>query len=107
MSMKSEFEIWIRPQEINFAPETLAEEVIQNVITLCSTAKYSVPMDRELGVEAVFVDEPVNRARAKFTHEVIMAVRKFEPRAEITHIEFAGDLDGKVYPRIKLRIKEG
>lgn len=105
--MKSEYEIWIRPEAINFAPETLAEEVLQNVITLCTTAKFSVPMDREVGVEALFVDEPVNRARAKFTHEVIRAVRKFEPRAEITRVTFDGDMDGKVYPRVRVRIKAG
>ena len=104
--MKSEFEIWLKPQEINFAPQTLAEEVIQNVITLCTTAKYSVPMDREVGINAVFLDEPVNTVRARFTQEVIMAVRKFEPRAEITRITFDGDLDGHVYPRVLMRIKE-
>ena len=100
----NEFEIVIKPGQINFAPETLAEEVIQNVITLCNTLKYSVPMDRALGVEAVFLDEAVNRARAKFTQEVIIAVRKFEPRADVTRVEFAGDSDGKIYPHVWLRI---
>ena len=104
--MKSEYEVIIRPDAINFAPQTLAEEVLQNVITLCTTAKFSVPMDREVGIEAVFIDEPVNRARAKFTHEVIRAVRKFEPRAEITRVDFDGDLDGHIYPRVRVRIKE-
>lgn len=102
--MNSEFELWIRPGEIDFAPATLPQEVLQNVLTLCTTAKYSVPMDRAVGVEAVFVDEMVNRARAKYSHEVIAAVRKFEPRAQVTRVEFTGDLDGHVYPKVWVKI---
>ena len=105
--MKStEFDVWIQQNEINFAPQTLAEEVIQNVITVCTTMKYSVPMDRELGVEARFLDDPVNTARAKFTSEIIQAVRKFEPRARVTHVDFDGTLDGQVFPRVRVRISE-
>ena len=103
----NELTVWIKPRDVDFAPSTLAEEVLQNVITLCSTVKYSVPMDRDVGVEAVFVDEPVNRARAKYTQEVIMAVRKYEPRAEVKRVEFTGDGDGKVYPRVTVRLKNG
>ena len=100
------YELWLKPQEVDFSPSTRAEEVLQNVLTLCSTQKFSVPMDRELGLDFSFVDQPVNRARALFTQEVIMAVRQFEPRAEVTRVEFQGDYDGGVWPRVWLKIKE-
>ncbi len=101
---RTEFDVWIRQDEINFAPQTLAEEVIQNVITVCSTMKYSVPLDRAFGVEARFLDEPVNAARAKYTSEIIQAVRKFEPRARVTRVDFEGTADGQVFPRVRVRI---
>ena len=99
----TEYELVIKPGEINFAPQTQAEEIIQNVITICSTLKYTVPMDRELGVEGIFLDEAVNRSRAKYTQEIMLAVRKFEPRADITRITFEGDLDGNVYPHLWIK----
>ena len=41
---------------INFAPVTIAEEVMQNVRMIISTIKYSVPMDREFGIDGAVVD---------------------------------------------------
>lgn len=54
-----EIEVLASQQEINFAPENLIEEVAQNVRTICTTTKYSVPLDRLFGVEAVMLDRPV------------------------------------------------
>lgn len=102
--MKTDFELWIKPHNINFAPLTLQEEVLQNVLTLCSTPRFSVPLDRALGINATFLDQPVNKARALYTHEVIRAVHKFEPRAHISRVEFKGDLDGHVYPKLWVKI---
>ncbi len=60
-------EILIAGTEIDFAPSTELQEILQNVRTICTTAKYSVPLDREFGINGVFVDEPVNRAKAAYT----------------------------------------
>ena len=90
--------------KINFAPDNILDEVIQNVITICSTPKFSVTLDREFGVEAVFIDEAVNLSKNKYASEIIKAVRKFEPRAKIKSINFIGDLEGKIYPKIRINI---
>ena len=37
------------PGKLNLAPETLEEEVLQNVAIIVSTPKFSVPLDRGLG----------------------------------------------------------
>ena len=42
---------------INFAPATIAEEVMQNVRMIISTIKYSVPMDREFGIDAQSISQ--------------------------------------------------
>lgn len=105
--MTREYSLIIRPQSINFFPSTVAEEVLQNVYTICSTPKYSVPMDRELGVDATFVDVPMSSVGAKYKSQVIQAVRKFEPRARVTRIEYYRDEEGHMfYPQIYLKIVE-
>lgn len=103
---KTEYQLIIKPGMIDFAPATLIEEVMQNVITICTTAKFSVPMDREFGINAAYLDDPVNIVRSKLSAEIVNAVRKFEPRARITHITFINDPDGHVYPHIKFRLIE-
>ena len=102
----TEYELLLTPMNVNFAPENEVVEILQNVITICMTQKYSVPMDRELGVEGEFLDEAVSKLRAKFKGEIVRAVKKFEPRARVTAIDFTTDLNGKVIPRIKVRILE-
>ena len=98
------YELVLDPEQIDFAPATTAQEILQNVLTICTTARNSVPMDREFGISPLYVDEPVSRAKAVFTQEVIRAVRKFEPRAKISRVEFSGNLDGEIFPRVFVRI---
>ena len=91
---------------LNLAPATLAEEVLQNVRMIISTVKYSVPMDREFGIDGTVVDRPINIAKAHLSNEIFRAVRRYEPRAEIVSIEFNGDEIGKLTPTIKIQISE-
>ncbi len=91
---------------LNLAPATLAEEVLQNVRMIISTVKYSVPMDREFGIDGTVVDRPINIAKAHLSNEIFRAVRRYEPRAVIESIEFNGDEIGKLTPTIKIQISE-
>ena len=91
---------------INFAPATIAEEVMQNVRMIISTVKYSVPMDREFGIDGAVVDRPINIAKAHLSNEIFRAVRRYEPRAVIESIEFNGDESGQLTPKIKVQINE-
>ena len=91
---------------LNLAPATLAEEVLQNVRMIISTVKYSVPMDREFGIDGTVVDRPINIAQAHLSNEIFRAVRRYEPRAEIVSIDFDGDETGRLTPTIKIQINE-
>ena len=103
--MNNDYAIIIRPDRINFEPSNELEEIIQNVITICTTAKCTVPLDRELGVDGEVLDMPLTNAGAKYQAEIIRAVRKYEPRAKITRIEFYRDEEAKeFYPRIYLKL---
>lgn len=102
--MTNEYELLLTPQGVKFAPENEVIEILQNVLTICLTQKYSVPMDRAFGVEGEFLDEAVSRVRASFKQEVVRAVKKYEPRARVTSIDFTADLNGRVIPRIRVKI---
>ena len=73
---------------------------------IISTVKYSVPMDREFGIDGTVVDRPINIAKAHLSNEIFRAVRRYEPRAVIESIEFNGDEIGKLTPTIKIQISE-
>jgi len=81
------------------------EEVIQNVWTIISTTKFSVPMDREFGIDSSMLDKPTPVSKSQFTVNVVDAIRKYEPRAVVTGVEFDGDaLTGKLIPKVRFYI---
>lgn len=98
------YSLLVEPGKIDFAPAAELQEILQNVITICSTIKHSVPMDREFGIDPAFIDQPVSELKGKYTQEVVRAVRRFEPRARVTRIEFDADIDGKVTPRLFIKV---
>ena len=103
--MSNELTLWLIPQEIDFFPKTELHEIIQNIITICTTMKYSVPLDREFGVNARFLDDPVNSSRAKITSEIIQAVRQFENRAKVTRIDYEYNTEHSgIFPKLTIRL---
>lgn len=101
--MTEELVIEVRQDRVNFAPKSEAEEILQNVITICTTPKFSVPLDREFGIDASLLDDPMTIVGAKYKSEIIQAIRKFEPRARVRRIEFLRDSESKIfYPKVWL-----
>ena len=101
-----EVEVLATQKEINFAPANLVEEVAQNVRTICTTSKYSVPLDRLFGVNAVIVDRPTPRAIAEMQAELIQAIRRFEPRCRVKKVSFDGNIDGRLTAKVRIEILE-
>lgn len=91
---------------IDFSPANETEEILQNIRYILSTTKYSVPLDREFGIDASFLDKPMEVAKAKNASEIVMAIAKYEPRATVTNITWTGDIDGKLYPKVQVRLSE-
>jgi phage baseplate assembly protein W len=91
---------------INFAPDTVEEEVLQNVRTILTTIKHSIPLDRSFGIDGEVIDLPINVAKAKMTNEIFRAVRQYEPRAVIESITFTGEDKGILRPKMEVRINE-
>lgn len=86
-------------------PKNELEEIIQNVRTILTTRKGSVPLDREFGIDISLVDLPATVIKGRLTNEIISAVERYEPRARVTEVTFSGDAaDGIIYPVVKVMI---
>ena len=91
--------------DFSWQPETELEEIIQNVRTILTTRRGSVPLDRSFGIDTALIDLPVTVIKGRLTTEIIEAVERFEPRVEVKEVKFAGDAaDGAVYPVVKVVI---
>lgn len=93
------------PGKITLAPETLQEEILQNVAMIVSTPQFSVPLDRGFGLAQRFVDKPIHTAQAILVSEVMDAVEKYEPRVEIVSVTFEhGETPGSLIPIVEVNI---
>lgn len=84
-------------------PSNEAEEIMQNVTTIVTTVRGTVPLDREFGISADILDAPMNRQQ-RLIAEVAEAIEKFEPRARLRRIEFVGNENGELNPTLTLEI---
>lgn len=99
------FDVTATLTEVNFAPANEIEEILQNVRTILTTVKYSVPLDRKFGINAEMLDMPINYAQAKLTAEIIETVEKYEPRVEVSKVSYTGDaVEGRLMPKVRVVI---
>lgn len=91
---------------IDFAPASEYAEIIQNIRCIMSTIKQSVPLDRDFGVDASYVDKPMAVAEAMLADEIISAIQKYEPRVLVTAISFTATVNGQLIPKVQVIINE-
>lgn len=89
---------------VDFAPETEAVEILQNVRTILSTRIGTVPLHRDFGISWEHIDKPYPVAKQLMMVEVIEAIEKFEPRAKVESVEFdestENAMEGLLKPRV-------
>lgn len=97
-------------QDIVIHPRDLVTEVLQNVRMILSTIKGTVPLDRDFGLTATVIDTPIDRAHALITAEVYEQLNRYEPRAQIVRVYFAGNegnaADGQLLPQVELKVAD-
>ena len=87
------------PYKINLAPETTQEEII------LSTPKFSVPLDRGLGMAQRFLDKPIQAAQSIMVSEVLEAIEQYEPRVQVDNVTFElGKCPGALIPIVEVSI---
>ena len=95
-------------QPINLAPKTVYEEVIQNVWFLLSSIEYDIPLNREFGLKAAYIDKPIATATALATADIYDKIGEYEPRAEIISVEFTADYEkGILKPKVEVEVNGG
>ena len=91
---------------VDFSPSSELKEVLQNVRTILTTRKGSVPLDRDFGIDTSVIDQPINRAGAMLMTNIIEAVEAYEPRASVIDVTFSGNgEEGEIIPVVKVAIK--
>lgn len=100
-----QLDITTERKDIDFAPKNELEEVAQNVRTVLTTMKKTVPMDREFGVNGELIDLPVAAAQARMTAEIVDAVHRYEPRARVVSVGYEGsEQDGELQAKVRIEI---
>ena len=88
-------EITNEPFEIEFAPSSEVLEIVQNVRTILTTMKKSVPLFREFGCDSSVLDNPINElTKTKIAAELSRQIANYEPRCKLKKVECSGDLTG-------------
>lgn len=82
------------------------EEILRNVNVILETPKYSCPLNRDFGLEAVFIDAPTETAKAAIRAEIAEQIEKYEPRAKVTAISFVVDPEKDILkPKVTLEFR--
>jgi phage baseplate assembly protein W len=81
-------------------------EIMQNVRTILTTRRGTVPLDRNFGISFEFLDSPINITRAKAEQEIFQQLKKYEPRAILKQIIWETDvMAGHILPSVRVEIK--
>jgi phage baseplate assembly protein W len=80
-------------------------EVMQNIRTILTTRRGTVPLDRDFGLSFEFLDSPINTTRAKAEQEIFLQLKKYEPRATLKQILWETDvISGQISPSVKVEV---
>lgn len=85
---------------IDIKPETTLAEIDQNVRTILATRKGTQPLDRDLGLDAQYLDQPGTRGQALMSAAVMDALPAQEPRVDVKQVRFTGDPERADYQPI-------
>ena len=94
--------------EVDFAPVTEVDEILQNVRTILKIQQGTVPLDREFGLTWEHIDKPLPIARSLQQAAIIEAIEEYEPRATVQSVEFDNNvtdaMEGILKPRVIVSI---
>jgi len=92
---------------VDFLPPSEELEILQNVRTILTTLKRTVPLDRDFGIDVNALDAPIGTAQARLSAALVEAVQKYEPRVSVTNVIFDCDEeDGTVDVGVEVKINE-
>ena len=69
------------PLSLSLCENDVEKSILQNVYSILTTAKGSIPMYRDFGLPMAYKDKPATVAETIIASEIMNALRRFEPRA--------------------------
>ncbi len=93
------------PLSLNEKNEILS--ILQNIRVILGTAKGSVPLYREFGLDQRFLDMPEPVARSMMIGKIRDAIEQFEPRARFAGVSFKPAQEGRIIPVVEVEIVGG
>ena len=88
--------------------ESDATDILRCLSTLYSTVSGEQAMDRDFGIDPSILDMPERSAKALYTAEVTEKTTTYEPRAQVTKVEWVADDAGAgcLKPKVVIEIVE-
>ena len=80
-----------KPIALTLVPETVEEEIIQNIYCILSTPKGSVPHLRDYGMDSSYLHQPIPMAKASYAAAVADAIDLYEPRVKVQNVTIDAD----------------
>ncbi|MDR2946278.1 MAG: hypothetical protein LBV79_05995 [Candidatus Adiutrix sp.] len=97
------------PAEIVLGSRGLAG-LAQEVRTVMTTRKGSLPLDRDFGIDFSIIDRPVNTVLPTYVAEVARQIEKYVPRVQVLSVTFTPSApdaaDGILHPVARVRVRE-
>lgn len=90
---------------IEIMPDTVEEEIMQNVRMIVGTWRSEVPLDRQFGIDTNLLDAPVNVIKALLIADLTATIARCEPRAKLKSLDFKGDAqEGTIEPVLTIEM---
>lgn len=79
----------------------LRKDIFEKIMFILTLIKGTIPMNREIGLEADILDLPMYEAQNKYTVSAIELIEKFETRVTVDEISFTVDeKNGRMVPEV-------
>jgi len=90
---------------IQITPKTEIEEIMQNIKTILSTYKGTVPLMRDFGIDPNLIDQLQTESfKQKLKNEIITQIEKYEKRVKVKSINLYTEKE-TLYIKLKFTIR--
>ncbi|TXI91893.1 MAG: hypothetical protein E6Q33_09010 [Neisseriales bacterium] len=106
--MKIQIDIFSEKHFINFAPNSVFEEIVQNVRNIFQQIKGTIPYQRDMGSDENIIDLPSENAIMIYQIDTLKQLKKYEPRAKIRSFNWKGSdiVNGNLKLVVTIDVKE-
>lgn len=96
------------PPDLTLFPETLEQEIMQNLYCIISTEIGTIPLLRDYGLNMSYMHLPTQEAKTMMIAAISDAVSRYEPRVTIENINFDDDAEHpeQLHPSVGVKINE-